>query len=97
MTIGITNEASSALAKIAEHLFLVHAGRRKAWRPPRPTPASCCMLYLLAYALGADIALDDLARMPDWTEPALDAGARRSRAARSAIASWSTPSWSGAD
>src|SRR5712692_5483817 len=30
LTIGITNEAGSSLAKLAEHVFLVHAGREKS-------------------------------------------------------------------
>src|SRR5580700_2235449 len=30
LTLGITNESSSALAKLAEHLFLVRAGKEKS-------------------------------------------------------------------
>jgi len=30
------------------------------------------MLYLLAYALGANIALDDLSRLPDWASRSLE-------------------------
>jgi len=70
-TIGITNEASSKLARIAEHTFLVHAGREKSVAATKTYTGQLLMLYMLAYALGAQIALDDLARLPDWTCQAL--------------------------
>jgi glutamine---fructose-6-phosphate transaminase (isomerizing) len=70
-TIGITNEANSALSKIAEHLFLVHAGREQSVAATKTYTGQLLLLYLLAYALGAPIALDDLARVPDWTNRAL--------------------------
>jgi len=70
-TIGITNEASSQLARIAEHTFLVHAGREKSVAATKTYTGQLLMLYMLAYALGAQIALDDLARLPDWTCQAL--------------------------
>jgi len=70
-TIGITNEASSTLARIAEHTFLVHAGREKSVAATKTYTGQLLMLYLIAYALGAQIALNDLARLPDWTCQAL--------------------------
>jgi glucosamine--fructose-6-phosphate aminotransferase (isomerizing) len=70
-TIGITNEASSTLARIAEHTFLVHAGREKSVAATKTYTGQLLMLYMIAYALGAQIALDDLARLPDWTCQAL--------------------------
>jgi glutamine---fructose-6-phosphate transaminase (isomerizing) len=71
-TIGITNEASSTLARIAEHTFLVHAGREKSVAATKTYTGQLLMLYMIAYALGAQIALDDLARLPDWTCQALN-------------------------
>src|SRR5712692_3481355 len=71
-TIGVTNEASSALARIAEHLFLVHAGREKSVAATKTYTGQLLMLYLIAYALGAKIALDDLARLPEWACRALE-------------------------
>src|SRR5579863_8464294 len=70
-TIGITTEVSSALSKLAEHLFLVHAGRERSIAATKTYTGQLMLLYLLAYALGADIALDDLARLPEWTSRAL--------------------------
>src|SRR6266852_3023832 len=71
LTIGITNEASSAMASLAEELFLVRAGKEKSVAATKTYTGQVLALYLLAYALGADIALDDLRRLPDWAESAL--------------------------
>src|SRR5882724_903520 len=71
-TIGITNEATSTLARIAEHTFLVHAGREKSVAATKTYTGQLLMLYMIAYALGARIALDDLARLPEWTSRALE-------------------------
>jgi glucosamine--fructose-6-phosphate aminotransferase (isomerizing) len=70
-TIGITNEAASTLARLAEHTFLVHAGREKSVAATKTYTGQLLMLYMIAYALGAQIALDDLARLPEWTSQAL--------------------------
>lgn len=70
-TIGITTESKSALAKIAQHLFLVHSGRETSVAATKTYTGQLLLLYLLAYALGADIALEDLARVPEWTHRAL--------------------------
>jgi glucosamine--fructose-6-phosphate aminotransferase (isomerizing) len=70
-TIGITNEASSSLARLAQHVFLVHAGREKSVAATKTYTGQLLMLYLIAYALGANIALDDLAHIPDWAQTAL--------------------------
>jgi len=70
-TIGITTEGSSALSKIAEHVFLVHSGRERSVAATKTYTGQLLLLYLLGYALGADISLDDLARVPEWTQRAL--------------------------
>ena len=71
-TIGVTNEPSSKLAELAEHVFLVHAGREQSVAATKTYTGQLLMLYLLAYALGAKIALDDLARLPEWAQKALE-------------------------
>ncbi|MBZ5612082.1 MAG: SIS domain-containing protein [Acidobacteriia bacterium] len=71
-TIGITNEPNSALARIAEHVFLVHAGREQSVAATKTYTGQVLMLYLLAYALGANIELDDVARVPEWASRALE-------------------------
>ena len=70
-TIGITNEPDSSLARTAEHVFLVHAGREQSVAATKTYTGQLLMLYLLAYALGAEIALDDLSRLPEWASRAL--------------------------
>jgi glucosamine--fructose-6-phosphate aminotransferase (isomerizing) len=72
LTVGITNESRSALAHLAEHLFLVRAGREKSVAATKTYTGQLLILYLLAYALGARIRLEDLARLPEWTAAALE-------------------------
>jgi glucosamine--fructose-6-phosphate aminotransferase (isomerizing) len=71
-TIGITNEPASRLAHIAEQVFLVHAGRERSIAATKTYTGQLLVLYLIAYALGANIALDDLARLPEWASRALE-------------------------
>lgn len=71
MTLGITNEKSSTLAKLAEHVFLVRAGREKSVAATKTYTGQMLMLYLLAYALGGKIRIDDLRRLPDTVNGAL--------------------------
>lgn len=65
ITVGITNEANSSLAKLAEHVFLVRAGREKSVAATKTYTGQLMMTYLLAYALGGPIDLDDLRKLPD--------------------------------
>jgi glucosamine--fructose-6-phosphate aminotransferase (isomerizing) len=71
VTIGVTNEASSSLARLAEHTFLVRAGKEKSVAATKTYTGQLLMIYLLAYALGGRIELDDLKRLPAWTNHAL--------------------------
>ncbi len=71
VTVGITNAARGALAGLAEHTFLVRAGREKSIAATKTYTGQVLMLYLLAWALGAPVALDDLRRLPDWAAASL--------------------------
>ena len=71
LTIGITNEASSSLARLAEHTFLVQARHEQSVAATKTYTGQLLMLYLLAYALGANIRLDDLRRLPELAAHAL--------------------------
>jgi glucosamine--fructose-6-phosphate aminotransferase (isomerizing) len=71
MTVGITNEAESSMAKMAEHVILVRAGREKSVAATKTYTGQLLAMYLLAWALGAPIHLDDVKRLPDWTQHAL--------------------------
>ena len=83
LTIGVTNESGSTLARMAEHTFLVRAGKEKSVAATKTYTGQLLMLYLLAYALGASIKPDDLARIPDLARAALnleeEIGARSER------------------
>ena len=70
-TIGVTNEAASTLARLAEHVFLVHAGREESVAATKTYTGQLLVLYLLAHALGAGFAVDDLARLPEFAQTAL--------------------------
>lgn len=71
-TIGITNESESTLSRIADHAFLVRAGKERSVAATKTYTGQLICLYLLAYALGAPIELQDLQRVPDWSAAALE-------------------------
>lgn len=71
LTVGITNEAGSRLASLAEHVLLVKAGRERSVAATKTYTGQLLLLYLVAHALGARIRLDDLRALPEWTEAAL--------------------------
>ena len=71
VTIGVTNESASTLAGLAEHVFLVRAHRERSVAATKTYTGQLMMLYLLAYALGAPLDLDDVARIPAWAAQAL--------------------------
>ena len=70
-TIGITNEPASTLARIADQVFLVKAEKELSVAATKTYTGQVMMLYLIAYALGAKVTLDQLARLPELVESAL--------------------------
>lgn len=72
LTIGVTNEAASTMARIAEHTFLVRAGKEKSVAATKTYTGQLLMVYLLAYALGAPIRTEDLQRLPAFASAALE-------------------------
>src|SRR5664279_3113683 len=52
LTLGVTNESASAMARIAEHVFFVRAGREKSVAATKTYTGQMLIMYLLAYALG---------------------------------------------
>ncbi len=71
ITVGVTNEPASALARLAEHVLLVRAGHEKSVAATKTYTGQVLVMYLLAYALGAKMRLDDLHRIPEWVNAAL--------------------------
>ncbi len=72
LTVGITNEPASALARLAEHVFLVRAGKERSVAATKTYTGQLLILYLLAYALGAAVRLRELERVPEWAAAALE-------------------------
>lgn len=72
VTLGITNESRSSLARLAEHVFLVRAGKERSVAATKTYTGQLMIFYLLAYALGARIRPADLERLPEAAAAALD-------------------------
>lgn len=72
-TIGVTNESSSSMAKLADHVVQVRAGKEKSVAATKTYTGQLLAMYLIAYALGADVKIAQLERLPDWTAKALSA------------------------
>ena len=70
-TIGITNESQSTLARLAEHTFLVRAGKEKSLAATKTYTGQLTCMYLLAHALGAPIEQSHLQRVPESCAAAL--------------------------
>ena len=71
LTLGITNEAGSSLAHLAEHVLLVRAGKERSVAATKTYTGQMLLLYLVAYALGGRIRVADLQRLPDLVHLAL--------------------------
>jgi glucosamine--fructose-6-phosphate aminotransferase (isomerizing) len=70
-TVGITNEADSSLAKMADETLLVRAEKETSVAATKTYTGQLTCFYLLAYALGAPIEEHDLHKIPDWSAAAL--------------------------
>lgn len=71
ITVGVTNEPASTMARTAEYTFLVRAGREKSVAATKTYSGQVLCFYLLALALGARMRMDDLRRLPEWAQTAL--------------------------
>lgn len=71
MTVGITNDAESTLARTAEHVLLLHAGVESSVAATKTWTAQLLSMYLLAWSLGADLTLEQIRHIPEWTAAAL--------------------------
>lgn len=70
-TLGITNEAGSSLASMADHTVLVRAGRERSVAATKTYTGQLLSFYLLAWALGAKLEISDLMRLPALAGEAL--------------------------
>src|SRR3989442_9904561 len=64
-TVGITNESRSAMARLADEVFLVRAGRQRSVAATKTYTGQLLLLYLLASALGPHITLASVSEIPD--------------------------------
>src|SRR5580704_15866498 len=71
LAVGITNEPRSTMAKIADHVLLVRAGKEKSVAATKTYTGQLLALYLLSTALGGHVRADDLRRIPDWVAAVL--------------------------
>jgi glucosamine--fructose-6-phosphate aminotransferase (isomerizing) len=69
-TIAITNEADSAMAKIADETLLIHAGREKSVAATKTYTGQMLHFYMLAAVLG-DKRLD-YHKIPEFSQKALE-------------------------
>lgn len=70
--IGITNEADSTLAGLADEVLATEAGTEKSVAATKTYTAQLAMLYWLARALGAEISADNLKEIPGAVAAQLD-------------------------
>ena len=73
MTIGITNEGQSTLARLADETFLTRAGRERSVAATKTYTAQLMVLYILAASLQSSPHewLSSLSRIPEWTHQSL--------------------------
>lgn len=71
ITLAITNQPGSAITKLADHVFLVRAGREKSVAATKSYSGQLLLMYLLAYALGADLQMAKILAIPQLVEAAL--------------------------
>jgi len=71
LTLGITNEPASTLAHLAEHVFRVRARRERSIAATKTYTGQMLLLYLLAYALGGAVRVQELERLPELVQSAL--------------------------
>ncbi|MEQ1605850.1 MAG: SIS domain-containing protein [Pyrinomonadaceae bacterium] len=69
-TLGITNEADSTMAKIADETLLIHAGRERSVAATKTYTGQMLHFYMLANALAENkLAIE---RIPEYTAKALE-------------------------
>ena len=70
-TLAITNEAQSAMVKVADDVFLVRAGHQKSVAATKTYTGQLMVFYLVASALSDQITLAALAEIPEHVRQSL--------------------------
>ena len=71
ITLAITNESKSTMSRLADHVWLVRAGKEKSVAATKTYSSQLMLMYLLAYALGGRIRLNELHKIPQYAASAL--------------------------
>jgi glucosamine--fructose-6-phosphate aminotransferase (isomerizing) len=71
-TIGITNNAASAMAGIVQFPVFIEAGAEISVAATKTYTCQLLALYLVAYALNGGIELEQLRKLPDWVRGVLE-------------------------
>jgi glucosamine--fructose-6-phosphate aminotransferase (isomerizing) len=83
ITLAITNEPGSPLALAAEHVLELHAGAERAVAATKTYTAQVAALAILSAALrGGNDSWEDLDRLPELVQLAIDANAHAVQVAR---------------
>jgi glucosamine--fructose-6-phosphate aminotransferase (isomerizing) len=72
LTVGVTNEPESSMARLVDETLLVRAGSEKSVAATKTYTGQLLMMYLLANALGAEIDLAKLRAIPAAVAAALE-------------------------
>ena len=70
-TLAITNEAGSAMARIADETFLIHAGRERSVAATKTYTGQLMVFHLLASALNGGRRFAEVERLPELAARAL--------------------------
>jgi glutamine---fructose-6-phosphate transaminase (isomerizing) len=70
-TLAITNEADSAMARLCDETFQIHAGRERSVAATKTYTGQLLIFHLLAHALGNHIQKKDIERLPELAANAL--------------------------
>jgi len=71
ITVGITNEARSTMARVVDEVFLVRAGKQYSVAATKTYSGQLMMFYLLASALGPHITLSSVSEIPQRVQETL--------------------------
>ncbi len=70
-TLAITNEAGSAMARLADETFLIHAGRERSVAATKTYTGQLLIFHLLASALSEDKQKHGIERLPELAAASL--------------------------
>ncbi len=64
LTVGITNEAGSPMASLADEVFLLDSGRQRSIAATKTYTSQLLILYLMSAALSSGVKLREISKIP---------------------------------